>query len=171
MVSVEDVSQASLQCPHCGELFSISSEAFAESAPPDGVEDAQARAEMEARREADLSELRIRQVVGLRRGAYRSRAYLIIGLFICAVGFVLFPVLAVRDWRLGLRLGPLTDLILAAGAIVLFQQLLRRLPNLNREIRESKMSDPEAPPDLSTLSDGSQWWANLDELANRTEER
>lgn len=173
VVAVEDSTQAQagLRCPHCGESFSVASDDVPADDTTDGVEDAQARAEIEARREADLSELRIRQVANLRRGAYRTRSWLIIGACTCAVGFAQLVHLAIRDWTLGLRLGPVADVILAVIAALIFWHFVRRIRALSREIRASRMPDPAAPPDFSTLSDGSQRWANLDELANRTSER
>lgn len=168
LVSVEGPTQSGLRCPHCGESFSIASDDVPANTAAGGVEDAQARAETEARREADLSERRIRQVANLRRGAYRTRSWLIIGACTCAVGFAQLVHLAIRDWRFGLRLGPAADVILAMLAAAVFWHFVRRIRALSREIHEPPMHDPATPPDFSTLSDGSQRWANLDELANRT---
>ncbi|HEY2589913.1 MAG TPA: hypothetical protein VGI81_29485 [Tepidisphaeraceae bacterium] len=168
MVSIEDPTQTALQCPHCGGQFSIAGEEAPEHAATGAIDDAQAWAEMESRREGDLSELRIRQVASLRRGVYRTRSWLIIGASTCAVGFAQLVHLAIRDGRFGLRLGPMFDAILAVLAALIFWHFVARIRALSREIRESRMHDPATPPDFSTLSDGSQRWTNLDELANRT---
>jgi hypothetical protein len=166
LVSVQETTQSLLHCPHCTELFSITNDGSTEHVPSDSSDVGHAPAGIETGPEAELSELRIRQVAGLRRGAYRSRSWLLMGACTCGVGFAQCVHLAVRDWRLGLRMGPATDLILAAAAVLAFRFFLRRIRDLNRELRESAMRGPATPPDLSSLSDGSQQWANLNELAN-----
>ena len=42
--------------------------------------------------------------------------------------------------------------------------LLRQVAALNRELRRPAVTEPEAPPDFSTLSDGSQRWKNLEDM-------
>ena len=160
-----------LQCPHCGGQFFVPDESrSAQTASTLAEGEHDAAVENDAPPEVDLSELRIRQVSSLRRGAYRTRSWLIIGALTCGVGFCQLVYIAVRDWRLGLRLGPIIDLVLAVLAVALFRSLLRRIRMLNREIEASRQQDPATPPDLSSLSDGSQRWANLDALSHPTDE-
>ena len=72
-----DVKAPVVECPNCHEeFFAVSSaepeaEASPESAPAD-LPDA----------EAELSANRIRQIAALRRGAYRSRSYCIVAIFV-----------------------------------------------------------------------------------------
>lgn len=155
-----------LQCPNCGEQFFRTGDEATPPAEAAGADDeTRERTELQAQRDAELSELRIRQVANLRRGAIRGRSWLIIGAITCVVGTAQLVQMAIHDLRLGLRLGPATDVILAAIAIAIFRQLLRRIRDLSREIRASKLADPPTPPDFSSLSDGSQQYANLDRLS------
>jgi hypothetical protein len=45
--------------------------------------------------------------------------------------------------------------------------LLRQVAALNRELRQPALTEPAAPPDFSTLSDGSQRWKNLEDMQRR----
>lgn len=171
IVSPQDPTQPIVNCPRCGQAFSIGDEqAVATSADADEEADARARAEIEARREADLSEVRIRQVAGLRRGAYRSRSWLLIGAFTCVVAIAQLIHLTIRDWRLGMRLAVAIWLVLlvAVGCVLFY--FARRIRAFNQEIRQTKLPEPTTPPDFSTLSDGSQRWRNLEQLSGQRDE-
>src|SRR5689334_22591068 len=69
-----------IQCCHCGEQFFTPDPDAAEESG-EGTSEDQKRAD----REAELSELHIRQVSDLRRGAYRSRSWCIIAAIACVV--------------------------------------------------------------------------------------
>lgn len=165
-----DPEQRVLQCTDCGEQsFLPGDEQDAEAARAAEAE-ALARGEAEAARELDLSEMRIRQIANLRRGAYRSRSWLIVGIVACIVGAAQLVFLAIQGRRHGLRIAPAFDGITAVAALMICAYFIRRVRELSREIRESKQQDPPEPPDLSTLSDGSQQLGNLERLANQSEE-
>jgi hypothetical protein len=112
----------------------------------------------------DLDGLRIRQVYQLRRSLYRARRYWLVGAGICivAAGQILWNLLVTPGGSTGMAT-PQAILLAAAfiaGAILCLQQARR----LARDARQSILSDPERPPDLSSLSDGSQYWKNLESM-------
>jgi ribosomal protein L37AE/L43A len=163
-VGVSDPAQTVLQCPACGQQFFPQTASEEDSASDN--EQAQAHtADEEARREAELSELRISQVANLRRGAIRSRSWFIVGAVACVVGASQFVYFAIEKYRAGERRGPLRDAICAAILLMIVPYFLRKIRILGQEISESRLKDPATPPDFSTLSDGSQQWTNLDQLA------
>ena len=155
-----------LQCPRCGEQFFVpasDSESSCEqtetdpSAPPTSTQTT----------DAELSELRIRQVSSLRRGAYRARSWCIIAAVVCAVAAIKLVQMLVVDWRSGMTLAPIGEALAAAAAVMICGHFARRVGQLTREIRNSRLADPLTPPDLSTLRDGTQRFAGLDELSDK----
>ncbi len=115
--------------------------------------------------EPHLDALRIRQATALRRSLYRSRAYAVVAAIACAAAAAQCAWLALRHARAlgwGMRPTVLIVLMLVAGAGALF--LARRASSLNREAGATVLPEPGAPPDFSTLSDGSQRARNLDEV-------
>jgi len=112
-----------------------------------------------------MSAVRVRQLSAMRRGAYRTRSYCFIGLGLCAVAAVQLSIMAVRHVRaLGWEWRPLGYLCGVAAAMMAGSFLLRQVAALNRELRRPAVTEPEAPPDFSTLSDGSQRWKNLEDM-------
>jgi len=163
-VGVSDPAQTVFQCPDCGQQFFAPTTAEEDSTATHEQAQAQA-ADEEARREAELSELRISQVANLRRGAIRSRSWFIVGAVACVVGASQFVYFAIERYRGGERHGPLRDALGAAILLMIVPYFMRKIRVLGKEIAESRLKDPATPPDFSTLSDGSQRWANLDQLA------
>jgi len=167
-LGVSDPAQAVLQCPDCGQQF------FLSTAPEDDstadAEQVEARADdEEAQRDAELSEMRISQVASLRRGAIRTRSWFIVVAAACVVVAIQFIYLAIEKYRVGQRRDPLRDVLCAGILLVIVPFVTRRILQLGSEIAESRLKDPTTPPDFSTLSDGSQRWTNLDQLAGRDE--
>ena len=118
--------------------------------------------------EDHLDALRVRQLSAVRRGAYRTRSYCVIGLGACAVASVQLAVMAIRHVRAaGWEWRPLGYLCGVAAAMMAASFLLRQVAALNRELRQPALTEPEAPPDFSTLSDGSQRWKNLEDMQRR----
>jgi hypothetical protein len=159
-----------LQCPQCGQQFFVSTDGAEELASADDEGQTQTP-EDDAKADADLSELRIRQVSDLRRGAIRSRSWLIVVAVACVVGAGQLIYLAVRQYHAGHRRGALRDVLCAAVALLIVPYLVRRIRQLGNEIRETRLKDPQTPPDFSTLSDGSQRWTNLEDLTGKNENR
>jgi DNA-directed RNA polymerase subunit RPC12/RpoP len=167
-VAASDPSQSVLQCPDCGQQFFVPAPPDADSALNE-EQDRDDDAAEEARREAELSELRISQVANLRRGAIRSRSWFIVGAVAGVVGAAQFIYFAIAKYRTGQRAGPLRDLLCAVVLLAIVPYFTRRIRQLGHEIAESRLKDPIAPPDFSTLSDGSQRWTNLDQLGHHDE--
>jgi hypothetical protein len=112
--------------------------------------------------EPGLSELRIRQMATLRRSAYRSRSYAIIGASACIVMAMQLIWTLIRShrfnlWTIGFALATIL-LIFAASYCI------RRAIAMNREAKQSTIPEPTTQPDFSTLGDGSQLAKNLEEI-------
>lgn len=153
-----------LNCPNCEQAVTIGTD----DAPAVPVEQAQPSAESDLSSEEELSGLKIRQISDLRRGAVRTRSWLLIGVIACAVGAVQLIFLAVSGYRASLRLAPLGDLALAILAVVLSIYFGVRALAAHRELQKSHLEEPQAAPDFSTLSDGSQHSANLQKMADQS---
>lgn len=112
----------------------------------------------------DLDGLRIRQVYQLRRSLYRARRYWLVGTGICVVAagqivwkLVTSPAgsMGVSNWR-----AAVLAVACIVGAIFCFRQAVQ----IGRSARQSTLREPERAPDLSALSDGSQYWKNLEAM-------
>ena len=117
--------------------------------------------------DAELSGLRIRQVTSLRRGAFRSRSYCIIGAaacLVCAIQLVVMMVKLARfhDARHWAMIGG--EALLALSAVWGCLALTRRAIAFHRELQKPMLEDPTTPPDFSTLSDGSQQVQALEQM-------
>ena len=158
-----DPAQPVLQCSACGEQFFAPGQDHVDSDEPGQVEPAGPNAPDDA---AALNELRIKQVSNLRRGLIRTQSWWIIGTGTCLVSAAMLVQMIVqafgaRLWMfaIGYGLGVGVSLMLAFVCV-------RRIIDTGREIRQTRMPEPLTPPDLSTLSDGSQRWTQLEQLAN-----
>ena len=114
--------------------------------------------------EAELSELQIRYVSNLRRGAYRERSYWIIGAALCLVGAVKLLQIGLATWWRGWILAGVGDVLGSVAAVMIFTVALRRIAALTREIRQSRLQEPPEPPDFSNLGDGSQRVRDLEAM-------
>jgi hypothetical protein len=160
-----------LECPSCGTQF------FAPAGEDDGAVDDhdadEARREEEARqREDELDASRFRQVAAFRRGLYRSRSLVIIGvigLLVAACQVAFYTVARVRAAGWGTR--PTAYVFAAIACLIAAAMLGRRVPAINRELRDTAQKEPERAPDLSTLSDGTQnaAWNKLEQMQGRDE--
>ncbi len=65
---------------------------------------------------------------------------------------------------LGWQTRPIGYLFAAVAAVIAAGHFVARINQLNHELRQSALSEPEAPPDFTTLSDGSQQWKNLEQM-------
>jgi hypothetical protein len=161
-IEASDAFSDIISCPHCGQPVSLASEEATSSEP---IADDEPAA-LDDPDEADLSGLKIKQISALRRGAYRTRSWLMIGAISCAVGAAQLVYLAIKARREGLRLVPLGEVVSALFSLVLCVYFSRRALDAHREIQQSRLEEPTIPPDFSTLSDGSQRWTNLQEMAD-----
>jgi hypothetical protein len=112
-----------------------------------------------------LDGLRIRQATVLRRSLYRSRAYAVIAAIGCVAVAAQCAMLSYRHVRtIGWGLRPVAFVVLMSCAIAGAIFFARRASGLNREAAATVEPEAVAPPDFSTLSDGSQRARNLDEV-------
>jgi len=160
-----------LECPLCGAQF------FASVGDDEGVVDDQEaeearRAEEAQRREDELDASRFRQVAAQRRGLYRSRSLVIvgvIGLIVAACQLAFYTVTRVQTYGWGTR--PTAYVFAAIACLIAAAMLGRRIPAINQELRDSAQKDPEREPDLSTLSGGTEnaAWNKLQRMQGRGE--
>lgn len=149
-------------CPHCGQAVSLASDqAFVSEETADDQP-----APLDEPEEGDLSGQKIKQISALRRGAYRTRSWLMIGAISCAVAAAQLIYLAIQARRSGQRLTALGEVLTAVFSLFLCVYFSRRAVEAHREIQQSRLQDPTTPPDLSTLSDGSQRWKNLQAMTD-----
>lgn len=146
-----------LQCPYCQQPFILPA-ADGSTLP---VAQAVESQEVEEKRD-DLDGLRIRNISLLRRTAYRGRSYCLIGMILCsAAGVQLLVRAGGAMWRWG---QPLYAVAYGLGAIlagVVAVRFYRRAAAYGQEARQSALSNPSAPPDFTSLQDGSQHWKSL----------
>jgi hypothetical protein len=141
-----------IQCPQCGQQFLPVEETGAVPVVDDD----------------ELSELRIRNISNLRRGAYRSRSWLIMATSVCIVAAAKFVQITVVAIRSRLYLAAIGDALCVVAALVMTSMIGPKIVALTREIRRSRLQvPPEEPPDFSRLGDGSQRWKKLDELSGK----
>src|SRR4051812_13621764 len=132
----------------------------------DDVDDAVSAQEAQAAEPESrpITAARVRQLSALRRGAYRTRSYLVVVIAACAVAEGKLALMTLRHVRaFGWQpraLGYVCGIIAAMMAAAF---LLRRAAELTRELR-TRPPEPEAAPDFSTLSDGSHAWKNLEQM-------
>jgi len=153
-----------LQCPACGEQF------FPPEPLDEPIENTESH-EPKAPSEEELSGMRIRQISVMRRAAYRTRSYYIIGLGACVVIAIQLCLMIVRSFR-EVHLHFRTSSLFAFTAYCLFLVgaitggffFARRLLELQQEIRQSLQKEPAAQPDFSSLQDGTQHIRELEQM-------
>ncbi len=174
-----------LICPHCDSEMTIPDPAQAtqgveqatgenpidNEAPwvvveDDDDADADAPEEPADPQEDELDGLRIRQYAASRRAIYRSRSYALIAALVCLVAAVQLVFNAIGRFHgttPGIR--PYAYLCFALAGFLAFIYFLRRMLELNREVRGMHPHEPTNPnPDFTPLSDGSQRWKRLDDI-------
>ena len=120
-----------------------------------------------------MSELRIRQLSTLGRTAYRTRSYLVVGTLACFGFAIQLAIVATDDARYlhHWGRGPIAYLLFAAAGLIGSFKFAARVMEvqrgINADLRARELEEQEAakhPPDLSTLSDGSQHARNLERM-------
>lgn len=159
-----------LQCPACGDQFFVRPIASDEPDEPGGreprePEEPEAPDVVPGQREEELNALRIRQVSALRRATYRSRSYAILGAVVGVVAIGQLFWLIVQDvraegWVRRDAVFVAAIVLAVAGSVI----CLRRAAALQREIRQTLVTEPTVAPDFSSLSDGSQHARNLEDM-------
>jgi len=159
-------------CPHCDWEFPLPADAAPNDAlGPDGfviVDDAPPPAEPPPRRgpEDDVDAMRIRQVVNLRRTAYRHRSHFLMLSLACGVLGVHFIVETVRRVveRQPLELKHWAYPLIAVVLVRWGLRAYKRAVAYGEEAVKSSIPVPQTPPSFDELSDGSQHWQNLEKL-------
>jgi hypothetical protein len=159
-----------LQCPQCGTQFFRPVAEDAQEKPQAATEPAD--------NEADLNEVRIRQLSALRRTAYRTRSYYIVGVVGC-LGLMVKLIQAACEtvktqhrWTAVNTLSALFALASLAGAIHFLGRVIKIQREINADIAAREQQEREAAshePDLSSLSDGSQRAQNLHRMVGDDE--
>ncbi|MGH7214395.1 MAG: hypothetical protein ACREIT_06500 [Tepidisphaeraceae bacterium] len=157
-----DVAQL-IRCPACDAEFLVPS--VGGSSEPPAPPDYEAP---EAPDVDELDALRIRNLSVARRAAIRSRSYMLIGAAACLIGAVKLVLMTIEEAAGAAPRGPdawsTGYVLLAAVALAASVYFMRRATQIRRELAQPTLSEPTAPPDFSTLSDGSQRWKNLEEV-------
>lgn len=160
-------------CPICGDAFPVEAPepaAAATEAGPEADTLAYAASDTPADRQGDFAQeldgLRIRQVTKLRRGTARARSYLVIGVIVSVVASVKLVLMTIAYVRAdGWALTPVGYLLFVGFLLMLAGYFGARAMEAHRELQTPMPLPPvEGEPDLSTLSDGSQHWKNLDDI-------
>jgi len=158
-VDVQPAAQL-IECPACAAHFVVpgldgSTEVTDAPAPEHPHED-----------HSDLDSLRMRHIVVVRRAAMRSRTYCIVGAAASLIGAIQLVILTVREVRwAGWNLRAASFIVMAVGLVYCMIWLMRRAAHWNRESRpQPDVTEPQTPPDFSTLSDGSQHARNLEQM-------
>jgi hypothetical protein len=164
VVPITEPAENVLICRKCGEQFFVaagddSSNAPAELDPSSSADSDHAPAEDD--RDAELSGMRIRQISSLRRGIARTRSYYLIALAVCIGGVAQLVFLGVESVRAGRRSFPVLYAVMGLILLSICPRLIRRIRQLSVEMRQTAMPPPDAPPDFSSLSDGTQRWESL----------
>jgi len=124
--------------------------------------------EMESREGPDddqLSALRIKQIATLRRAAYRSRSHAVVACAACAVVAVQLVWNTISDLRGGaFSIKSAGYGLFALAGIYGAVHFFGRARAYHRMARQTALHEPAEPPDLSSLSDGSQRWKNLEQV-------
>jgi hypothetical protein len=167
-----------LACPYCGREFQAATSPAAQFvrctqcsqefvvSPTHGGDESMADDAPKSEPPAgdELDGLRIRQVAGLRRAAFRSRSYCLIAVAGCIVGAAEAFYYAILRFSDGRFLWPMFYLLAALGLMYLGWHFARLMIAFHRGARRTRAGEPTVPPDLSQLSDGSQIARNLENL-------
>lgn len=120
----------------------------------------------------DLDVAKIHQLSTARRTTIRIRSYWTVAAIACTVGMVQAACNLVRhiaQSRFDHKAFAFAAIILALGAAAFY--CARQAMRTHRQLRSLATPDPDTPPDFSKLSDGSQYWRNLQRLTDDPQQR
>jgi hypothetical protein len=157
-------------CPYCNGAFMLPSAdggtlPLARAGGEGGfIIDDTAEAELRRmqRDDGELDGIKIRQIAAGKRAANRSRSYCLIITVAAIVGAIQLAWNAVHGFReYGYNNWSMAYILTVPVCLLLAVRFYRRSEFYRREAAESSLKDPKRPPDLDSLSDGSQHWKNL----------
>jgi hypothetical protein len=167
------VSGTIIECPSCRtEFFLPVEEEVIEAAEPAADADAPVSTDQE------ISALRIKQFATLRRTAYRTRSYFIIGALGClwvTIPLVIAIVSNFREqhqWTMWVSLYVTLGLVALIGAFKFAMKAVETQRGIEADIRAREAEELEAAkvePDLSALSDGTQYAKLLERMTGGSE--
>ena len=142
-----------LTCPACAAQFF----GTAEVSDEDRAAEEQIRLEYEARARR-IGDLHRNKVLIERRHQFRTRTYVVLGAAALVItAWQLCAFAAARNRATGsLGVRGAVYLALAVVAVGFLWPCVRKIRAMNRALATPVLTDPETPPDFSTLSDGSQ---------------
>ena len=148
------------RCPNCGEVFVVDDEA------DDSVD--------KLVKDAELSSLHIVQLARQRRSLIRSRSYMLILTIASLVMAVQLTVSMLRlamnhdNWQPSEHTRSMMFMALLAAwfliSLILLVWFGRKASELKKQIFHSDLSEPDTPPDYSSLCDGSQHVRALEQM-------
>ncbi len=167
--SPADEMQNVLICPTCGHQF------FIEIRPvEDDSDEAEAREALErklAEKGQDFDAARVRALAAERKAIIRLRSYWLAAAGACVVGIgqciwtVATGILPYSTTRVPLtRVQYIALFVVIAWCLIGLRIAWRKARAIAIELDKPLQTDPETPPDFSTLSDGSQAWKNLEHM-------
>jgi uncharacterized iron-regulated membrane protein len=154
-----------VRCPYCNTDFFASTDhshlPVVDDTPPPAAD---------ADRDSAFNTLRIQQLTALRMGAIRSRSWWIMGfcmmmltaLNLIAKAAIYLALVHQPGWKP--EWTPALELLAGLLAILFARFAWRKAAAFKREIDRSALVEPTAPPDFSTLSNGSDRWKNLENV-------
>ena len=157
-------SSQHLICPNCGDQ--VITPALAADGSFQVIDDEQPpHEETSDLPEDELSAIRIRQIAAGRRATYRARSYCIIAAGVCAVAIVQLVWMIVQQYRAagwGLQCtGYTLFAILGVQGVFYF---VGRAARLQREAKQTSLTQFTHEPDFSTLDNGSKRVQNLEDV-------
>ncbi len=159
-VAAESVGQL-VRCPYCNSEFFA-----ADGRTHDEVVDDTAAVDDDAPAPDELNSARVRQLAALRLATLRTRSWWLIGLLMSALTALdLLGKAVVYVWEFhawGVR--PTWLAVGGSAAAAVAVAAYRAARALAREAATSSLTEPAAPPDFSTLDDGSNRWRGLERL-------
>jgi hypothetical protein len=152
-LDVTQIAAPIVQCSHCGHQVMVA------------LDDSDAPASPEPDENVKLDRIHIERVFAVRSASMKSRRLAMIGMLCCAGAVVQSVSLLVRhaihfgwDWWQLLYIA--IAIAGSWGGAHFWQSAVK----YQREAQETRLPPPTAPPDFSTLSDGSQRWKDLEQL-------
>ena len=158
-VPVEAVDRL-VRCPYCNTDF-FASEEMSRETVVDDTDEAAGRT-----RDDEINAVRVRHFSALRMAAIRTRSWWIVGATIAVLAAVEFfakaALIAMDNHRWG---GWSTLCAAVVVAAVWFARFAwRQVRQIQTEIDRPTLTDPDTPPDFSTLGDGRDAWKRLENI-------